>query len=76
MAKVRYAPGLGAAAQRLLRNLAHRPRRLPGTQATRRRMRFDTHANRVRYGLPIFMTCSPDEARSLLMMRLSRTRRK
>ena len=39
-------------------------------------MRFDTHANRVRYGVPIFVTSSPDEAHNLLMVRLSRVRRK
>ena len=39
-------------------------------------MRFDTHTNRIRYGVPIFVTFSPDEAHNLLMIRLSRTRRK
>ena len=38
-------------------------------------MRFDTNALRVRYGVPIFVTFSPDEAHNLLMVRLSRTRR-
>ena len=38
-------------------------------------MRFDTNAMRVRYGVPIFVTFSPDEAHNLLMVRLSRTRR-
>ena len=38
-------------------------------------MRFDTNAMRIRYGVPIFVTFSPDEAHNLLMIRLSRTRR-
>ena len=76
MTKVRYVPGLSAAAKRLLQNIEHTTRKLPGTQETRRQMRFDTHANRIRYGVPIFVTFSPDEAHNLLMIRLSRTRRK
>ncbi len=39
-------------------------------------MRFDTNALRVKYGVPIFVTFSPDEKHNLLMLRLSRTRRK
>eukprot|EP00959_Pyramimonas_sp_CCMP1952_P215327 4505396-Pyramimonas_sp.AAC.1 len=38
-------------------------------------MRFETNALRVRYGVPIFVTFSPDEGHNLLMVRLSRTRR-
>ena len=38
-------------------------------------MRLDTHAHRVRYGVLIFVTFTPDEAHSLIMLRLSRTRR-
>ena len=38
-------------------------------------MRHDTHANRVRYGVPVFFTFSPDERHNVLMLRLSRTRR-
>ena len=75
MTKVRYVPGLSSAAQRLLQNIEHTSRRLPGTQETRRLMRFDTHGNRIRHGVPIFVTFHPDEAHSLLMVRLSRTRR-
>ena len=75
MTKIRFVPGLSAAAKRLLQNLEHTSRRLPGTQETRRLMRFDTHAYRVRYGVPIFVTFSPDESHNLLMVRISRTRR-
>ena len=75
MTKVRYVPGLSPAAKRLLQNLEHTSRRIAGTQETRRLMRFNTHANRVRYGVPIFVTFSPDEAHRVSMLRLSRTRR-
>ena len=75
MTKLRFVPGLSAAASKLLQNIEHCSRRIAGTQETRRLMRFDTHANRIRYGVPIFVTFSPDEAHSLLMIRLSRTRR-
>jgi hypothetical protein len=44
MTKLRYVPGLSAAARKLLQNIEHCPWRLPGTQETRRLMRFDTHA--------------------------------
>ena len=54
MTKLRYVPSLTDAAKRLLRNIEHLTRKLPGTQETRRQMRFDTHANRVRYGVPHF----------------------
>ena len=37
-------------------------------------MRFDTHANRVRYGVSIFVTYTPNEAQNMVMLRLSRTR--
>jgi hypothetical protein len=73
MTKIRYVP-LSRAAQRLVQNIEHTTRRLPGTQETRRLMRFDTNAHRVRYGTPIFVTWSPDEAHNLLLIRLARTR--
>ena len=75
MTKLRFVPGLSGAALKLLQSIEHTCRRLPGTQEVRRLMRFDTNAMRVRYGVPIFVTFSPDEAHNLLMVRLSRTRR-
>ena len=74
MTKVRYTPGLSAAAKRLLQNVEHTSRKIAGTQETRRQMRFDTNANRIRYGVPIFVTFTPDEAHNCLMLRLSRCR--
>ena len=53
MTKVCFVPGLGAAAKRLLQHIEHTPRGLPGTHETRRLMRFDTHAYRVRYGVSL-----------------------
>ena len=75
MTKVRYVPGLSDAAHLLLKNIGHTVRKLPGTQETRRLMRFITQAYRIRYGTAIFVTFSPDETHNLLMVRLSRTRR-
>ena len=75
MTKVCYVPGLSEAAHLLLKNIGHTCRKLPGTQETRRLMRFITQAYRIRYGTAIFVTFSPDESHNLLMVRLSRTRR-
>ena len=49
MTKLRFVPGLTRAARRLLQNIEHTSRMVPGTQETRRQMRHDTHALRVRY---------------------------
>ena len=38
-------------------------------------MTFATQADRIRYGIPFFVTFSPDEGHDLLMKRLSRTGR-
>ena len=59
----------------MLQNIEHTSRKVAGCQETRRQMRSDTHALRVKYGVSIFITYSPDEAHNLLMVRLSRTRR-
>ena len=75
MTKLRYVAKLSEAAKRLLRMVEHITRKLPGTQETQRMMRFDTHAYRVRYGVPIFVTFTPDEAHNTVMLRLSRSRR-
>ena len=37
-------------------------------------MRYHTHAGRIRRGVPIFVTWSPDEKHNVLMLRLSRSR--
>ena len=77
MTKVRYLSDLSVAAKRLLQNLEHTSRKLSGThEETRRAMRFDTHGNGVKYGVPIFVTFTPDESHNMIMLRLSRTRRR
>ena len=74
--KIRHVPGLSHAAKRLMQNLEHPSRKIPGTQEVRRVMRFEIQGYRIRYGVPIFVTFSPDEAHNMLMVRLSRTRQK
>ena len=76
LTKLKYVPRLSPVARRILNNAEATTRKMSGTQETRRQMRFDTNAFRVKYGVPIFVTFSPDEKHNLLMMRLSRTRRK
>ena len=75
MTKLRYVLGLSRAAKRMLLNIEHTSRKVVGCQETRRQMRFDTHALRVKYGVSMFVTYSPDESHNLLMLRMSRTRR-
>lgn len=76
LTKLKFVPGLTPVARRILNNAEATTKKMSGTQETRRQMRFDTIALRVKYGVPIFVTFSPDEKHNLLMLRLSRTRRK
>ena len=76
LTKVRWVEGLSVAAHRLLQNIEHACRTLPGTQEVRRLMRFDTQALRILFGVPVFVTFSPDESHNLLMIRLARAREK
>ena len=76
LTKLKYVPGLSAVAHRILHNAEATTRKMAGTQETRRQMRFETNALRVKYGVPIFVTFSPDDKHNLMMIRLSRTRRK
>ena len=76
LTKLKYVPSLPPVARRILNNAEATTRKMAGTQETRRQMRFNTNALRVKYGVPIFVTFSPDEKHNLLMIRLSRTRRK
>ena len=75
LTKLKFVPGMSPAAKRILNNAEATTRHMAGTQETRRQMRFDTNAMRVKYGVPIFVTFSPDDKHNLLMIRLSRTRR-
>ena len=72
--KVRYAANLNEAGKRLLLNLEHTSRQLKGTMEVRKLMRYETNAGRIRRGVPIFVTFSPDEKHNILMIRLHRSR--
>ena len=75
LAKTRYCvPSLSREAVKVLDNLEARTRRIPGTQEVRTTMRLQTHANRVCYGLSVFLTFSPSECDTALMLRLARVR--
>jgi len=74
MTKLRHVPGLGEAARKVLSNVEARTRTIPGTHEIRKTMRHQTHAYRVAYGTAIFVTFSPSEKDSALMVRLARAR--
>ena len=74
LTNVRWVEGLSAAAHRLLQNIEHASRHLPGSKSARHMMRFYTQALRILYGLPVFVTVSPDESHNLLLIRFARTR--
>ena len=60
--------------RRLLQNMRHTAQSMPGTQEARKRMRFEIEALRIKFGTPIFVTFSPDEAHQLLYVKLCRSR--
>ncbi|WP_422020788.1 hypothetical protein [Pyruvatibacter mobilis] len=72
--KLRHAPALSAAAKKLLSNAEARARSVPGTHEVRKTMRHQTHANRVCYGTAAFVTFSPSERDTALMVKLARAR--
>ena len=72
--KLRHVKSLSEAARRLVQNLEHSGRQLRGTMEIRKLMRYQTHAGRIRRGVPIFLTFSPDEKHNVLMLRLVRAR--
>ena len=72
--KAYYAPGLSQAARRMLLNVSHMTRTIPGTQEVRRTMRFVAHSFRVMHGTGVFITISPDEKHNSIMMRIARLR--
>ena len=74
MTKLGRVQDVSSTAKKILRSITQTAQLLPGTQEARRHMRHDIEAMRVRYGLPIFVTFSPDEAHQLLFVRLCRTR--
>ncbi len=72
--KLRYADGLPPAAKKIVENSIAKCRNIPGTHEVRNSMRQQTHAYRVCYGTPIFLTFSPSERDSTIMLRMARTR--
>ena len=77
LTNVKFAikPPLNSCAKKLLNNMQHTTAKILGTQEIRKKMRYMTHSYRVVYGAPIFLTLSPDEKQSALMLRFSRLRR-
>ena len=74
VSKLPYVRGLTPAARKLVQNMQHTAQSMPGTQEARKRMRFEIEALRIKFGTPIFVTFSPDEAHQMLYVRLSRAR--
>ena len=74
ISKLPYVRGLTPAARKLVQNMRNTAQSMPGTQEARKRMRFEIEALRIKFGTPIFVTFSPDEAHQMLYLRLSRTR--
>ena len=72
--KLRYVPELSAAARRLLDNIEARSRNIPGTHEVRKITRHQTHAHRVCHGTSLFVTLSPSERDTTLMLKLARLR--
>ena len=74
LSKLRHVPDLTDAARKVLSNVEARTRRVAGTHEVRSTMRHQTHAYRVNYGLALFITFSPSERDSSIMVRMARAR--
>ena len=75
MSKLVQAEGLTKTQKALLHNYHFMSARIPGTRQVRRSISHVIFSSRVVYGLPIFMTVTPGERHSGLMIRLTRYRR-
>ena len=75
MTKVWRCQGLTAAAKKLLGAVVHTSMRVEGTQEIRRLMRWRLWSYGVVYGQAVFVTFSPNEKDSLLMVKLARVRK-
>ena len=73
---MKYASNVNEAGRRLLNKLEHTTRQIKGTMEVRKMMRYETNAGRIRRGVPIFVTWSPDEKHNVLMLKLHRSREK
>lgn len=74
LTKLRFVPNLSAAARKVLSNTEARARKVAGTHEVRSTMRHQTHAYRVSHSLAIFITFSPSERDSAIMLRMVRAR--
>ena len=74
ISKLQYVRGLRPAARKLVKNMRHTAQELPGTQEAPKRMRFEIEGMRIRFGVPLFVTFSPDEAHQMLYVRMARAR--
>ena len=74
LSKIHHVPGLSAAAKKVLMNLEARTRSIPGTQEVRKAMRHEVHGNRVVHGTSAFVTFSPSERDTALMLKMVRAR--
>ncbi|CAE7878855.1 pfh1, partial [Symbiodinium necroappetens] len=75
LSRLHFVDGLSDMANKVLNNCEARTRHIPGTHEVRTTMRHQTHSYRVSHGLSVFVTFSPSERDSALMLRLARVRR-
>jgi len=68
------AIGLTATQRALVQNYRFMSARIPGTRQVRRSINHLVFSSRIVYGLPVFITITPSERHSILMIRLSRYR--
>ena len=73
-ANILDAIGLSATQRALVHNYRFMSARIPGTRQVRRSINHLLFSSRVLYGLPVFMTITPSERHSIIMIRLSRYR--
>ena len=71
--KVKCAANFDEAGKRILQNLEHASKQNQGTMEVRKQTRYETNAGRIRRGVSIFVTFSPDEKHNVLMLRLRRS---
>ena len=76
MTKLKFVCGLSDPGRKLLMNCEARTKKMPGTHEVRSTMRHHTHAYRVNYGLAQFVTFSPSERDTAIMLRMVRARKK
>ena len=73
--KILQAIGLNDVQRSLIHNYQFMSSKIPGTRQIRRTINHIVFSSRVVYGLPVFMTVTPSERHSGLMIRLTRYRR-